>query len=274
VRVLPVSSFLLATLVVGAALAPGARGERRVPGSTDDVLSSEPLYSQHKEELIIRHFFADRRGGFFVDVGSYHWRRWSTTYYLEKHLGWSGIAIDALSELADGYTRNRPNTSFFNYIVTDHSGTRETLYKAGGLSSTKEDHLALFTEAPPEPETVEVPTITLNELLDQNGVSRIDFLSMDIEQGEPAALAGFDIERFRPQLVCIEATRTIRDAISAYFAAHDYERIDAYLEYDAQNWYYRPGASPAVPGGWAVALTGVAVVAAAGFLLTRRRRAG
>ena len=94
--------------------------------------------------------------------------------------------------------------------------------------------------------SVDVPTITLNELLDANDVESIDFLSMDIEQGEPAALAGFDIERFRPELVCIEANLNVRERISAYFEEHGYERIDAYLKHDPVNWYFTPKKEPSV----------------------------
>ena len=83
------------------------------------------------EELLIRRFFRNRRGGVFVDVGAGHWQDGSNTYCLEKHLGWSGIAVDATAGFADGYRVNRPRTAFFNYIVTDHSGTADPLYLAG-----------------------------------------------------------------------------------------------------------------------------------------------
>jgi FkbM family methyltransferase len=219
----------------------------------DAILSSgTKLYSQHNEELIIRHFFDDRRDGFFLDVGAFHWKKYSTTYYLEKHLGWSGIAVDALERFAPGYAKNRPGTRFFHHIVTDHSGTMETLYVAGPVSSTTKGHAAEVVrsygkddekadefEEKGLPQEL-VPTITLNDLLDQNGVSNIDFLSMDIEQGEPSALAGFDIDRFKPELVCIEVTQSVRDQIVDYFERHDYERIDKYLAYDKVNWYYTP----------------------------------
>jgi hypothetical protein len=223
----------------------------------DEILTSgKKLYSQFNEELIIRHFFDDRRDGFFVDVGAYHWKKASTTYYLENHLGWSGIAIDAQGQFARGYAKNRPRTRFFSYIVTDHSGTNETLFFAGPISSTKKSHLADVArwkgnddiaeeaEATELPEGL-IPTITLNELLDTNDVSKIDFLSMDIEQGEPAALAGFDIERFRPELVCIETFALVEDQIVEYFERHGYQRIEKYIPYDEQNWYYTPRRSPA-----------------------------
>lgn len=55
----------------------------------DNLLTSgKKLHSQFNEELVIRHFFKDRKKGFFADVGAYHWRKYSTTYYLEKHLEW------------------------------------------------------------------------------------------------------------------------------------------------------------------------------------------
>ena len=63
---------------------------------------------------------------------------------------------------------------------------------------------------------------------------------MDIEEPEPAALAGFDIERFRSELVCIEASPSIQAAILGYFRQHGYVRIDRYLEFDYVNWYFTP----------------------------------
>ena len=88
-----------------------------------------------------------------------------------------------------------------------------------------------------------VPTRTLTQILDDNGVEGVDFLSMDIEGAEPGALRGFDIDRFRPALVCIEATASIGGEILAYFQGHAYERIDEYLEHDGVNWYFRPVAT-------------------------------
>ena len=62
---------------------------------------------------------------------------------------------------------------------------------------------------------------------------------MDIEQGEPAALAGFDIDRFKPELICIEVFPTVEDQIVAYMDLHGYERLEKYIPYD-NNWYYAP----------------------------------
>jgi len=207
--------------------------------------SGKKLYSQYDEELIIRDFFNDRKNGFFVDVGCSNYIEESTTYYLEKHLGWSGIAVDALIEVAPGYVENRPNTRFFNFIVTDHSWNIEPFYRvveSTGLSSANKEHVETETEKRNIDKKIQilyVPTITLTDLLDKNGISKIDFLSMDIEVGEVAALDSFDIKRFRPELVCIESEWN-GDKILDYFSRNNYELIDKYLNYDKLNWYFKP----------------------------------
>ena len=64
--------------------------------------------------------------------------------------------------------------------------------------------------------------------------------SIDVELHEPQVLAGFDIERFRPSLVCIEAHPEVRQAILDYFAHHHYVVEAKYLRADTQNLYFKP----------------------------------
>jgi FkbM family methyltransferase len=228
------AAWMLLTLVAVSACHRG--------GAPKDILANGTKhYSQHDEELVIRHFFNDQRGGVFLDIGCWDWKEGSTTLYLEERLGWSGIGVDAQAHLRAGYEQHRPRTKFLNYIVTDHSGAIEPLYVAGQISSINETHVEQFPGAQwYEPAPIEVPTITLDDLLSQNMVERIDFMSMDIEGAEPRALAGFDIQKYKPRLVCIESAPNLRDPIMQYFTTHGYERIDEYLPYDSVNWYFRP----------------------------------
>ena len=229
-------------------LAPlGARADD-VP--VDELLTKgKSLYSQEKQELIIRHFFGDRRDGFFVDVGCFHWKDASTTFYLEEHLGWSGIGIDAQEIYRAGWKEHRPRSKFFAYAVTDKSGETITFFQAGGLSSTETTNIKKWQKKIDfEPVETVVPTITLNDLLDREGVKKIDFLSIDINGGETIALKGFDIQRFRPELVHVEASPHRKAALSEYFERNGYQRIDAYLKYDATNWYFTPK-TPESPKG-------------------------
>ena len=205
-------------------------------------------YAQHKEEPVLRHFFRDRRDGVFLDVGCYKWQELSTTYYLEKHLDWSGIAVDALADFRADWKRNRPRSRFFQYVVSDRSGDEVVFYEAEGsegVSSTSREWVVNFfrdrsPNVKPDIREQRVPTITLDDLLTREGVEEIDLLSMDIEGSEPAALAGFDIQRFRPELVLIEARGENQGVVMEYFDSHGYERIEAYLSNDMLNWYFRP----------------------------------
>jgi FkbM family methyltransferase len=198
-------------------------------------------YSANVEEWIIRDFFQDRRDGTFLDVGANHYQNESNTYYLEKLLGWSGVAVEPLSEFAADYQRHRPKTRFVAAFASDVAGASVDLFVPGSAGKQWASADKSFTERGGEgAEGQAVPTTTLNEVLAQAGLVSIDFLSMDIELSEPAALAGFDIERFRPELVCIEAHPEVRQQLLDYFAAHSYRLIGKYLRIDVSNLYFTP----------------------------------
>lgn len=245
-----VLSLLVALLSLEVYVLLSARAEARdaqIVAAEAEAVVNEPLrlrrkwgptqYSWHYEELFIREFFQDRRGGVFLDVGAYHFSRNSNTYFLEKNLGWTGIAVDAQEEYREGYLTNRPGTKFFTYFVSDVSGDEADLFvddqsrmrASGNRESATEDG---------EVTQVVVPTITLDDLLSREGIGKIDFLTMDIELSEPAALRGFDIERFKPDLVCIESLPPVADFISEYFSDHGYVRIELWSRMDAYNEYY------------------------------------
>lgn len=210
---------------------------RNAPGRSG-ILSEKKLYSLFDEELIIRDFFQDRKGGFFLDVGCAWPIDANNTYYLEHHLGWTGIGIDALDDYAPGWHEKRSNSKFFAYLVSDRSGGTGTFFKSpnSGLSSTDRD-LASGRGFGDDlkPKKVEIPEITLDDLLDREGVDRIDLLSLDIEGAEPQALAGFDIERFQPELVVVEGNDPV---VTKYFDQHGYKQIQRYIPFDPINRYF------------------------------------
>lgn len=197
-------------------------------------------YSQFAEEWIIRDFFQDRRGGFFLDVGANHYRDSSTTYYLEAHLGWSGIAVEPLRQFEAEYKTYRPATKFMPFFVSDVSDSQATLYVLDEHTVVSSSDRAFTERTGSNPRELEVPTITLNDLLESQQVEKVDFLSMDIELSEPKALAGFDVRRYRPDLVCIEAHPEVRQQILEYFAEHGYVIVGKYLPADEHNLYFMP----------------------------------
>jgi FkbM family methyltransferase len=197
-------------------------------------------YSQFAEEWIIRDFFQDKRDGVFVDAGANHYRDSSTTYYLEKNLGWSGLAIEPLSQFEADYETHRPRTTFLPFFLSDVSDETAKMYVLDAHTVVSSSDRKFTERTGANPREVLVPTITLNDLLPKQGLEKIDLLSMDIELSEPKALAGFDIKRFRPELVCIEAHSEVRQQILDYFARNGYVIVGKYLPTDEHNLYFMP----------------------------------
>lgn len=196
--------------------------------------------SEDEEEWIVRHFFADRREGFFVEVGANHYYNWSKTWYLETRLGWSGIAVEPLRDFEADYLVHRPRTRFVPLFVGDRSDETAQLFVIRSASSVASAHADFVKQFGTVDRIDTVPTITMNDLLDRAKVAKIDFLSMDIELHEPKALAGFDIKRFAPTLVCVEALLPVRQQILNYFAQNGYVVSGRHLRADRENLYFIP----------------------------------
>lgn len=241
----------LTVLVAGVALAAAAAARSIAPDPEYEFFKrtyGPDRNSQYAEEWLIRDFFRDERGGFFLDVGSYEYQRYSNTYYLEQTLGWSGIAIDAQEEFADGFRTHRPRTRFFAFFVADRSDEFAPLFVPAGNRLVASSQKAFSDRYASSGEARKVHTITLNDLLQRAGVAAIDFLSMDIELAEPGALAGFEIERYRPHLVCVEAHPEIRQQLLDYFSSHRYRVVGRYLRADPHNLWFAPD-SAVLPKG-------------------------
>lgn len=236
-----VAALLALVIAVSATACRRKADPRRVLPDKVDLaalrsVQGEALYSQDDEETLIRAFFQDRRGGFFLDVGSGDPIRHSTTYYLEKHLGWTGIAVDAIAEYADSYAKERPGTRFFTYFAGDKSDAAHEFY------ISEDRNFSSATGADPRGGVYhkrKVATIALNDLLRREKVGRLDLLSIDIEGSEPLALAGLDVARYQPELVCVEiSSPEIGRAIAEYFALRGCREVSAYRAVDGINRYY------------------------------------
>ena len=112
--------------------------------------------------------------------------------------------------------RGRGSVPFF---VSDESNQQAKLYvQSRNPFVTSADKAFNCPLRQGRPRSLTAPTITLDDLLASEHVTALDFVTMDIELWEPKALAGFDLERFQPALVCVEAHPEVRQQILDYFA--------------------------------------------------------
>lgn len=189
---------------------------------------SPERFSRNGEEWLIRDFFNDRTGGVYLDVGANHYRNEYDTYFLEQRLGWSAVATDALEEFAGDYAEHRPRTKFFvpdaNTLVA--SVSKDVTVREGAPGKARR-----------------LGTTPLHALLEQAGIQKLDLVSMDIELSEPKALAGFGIDRFLPELVCVVAHPDVRQQILDYFTSHRDVVVGKYPRVAAKNLYFQRSSS-------------------------------
>ena len=197
-------------------------------------------YSQGPEEWLVRDFFDDRRNGVFVDVGAYHPVEYSNSYRLERDLGWSGVAVDALEQFAKPFAELRPKSQFFTAFVGDTDHGEATLHvdpEQALIASGDKSFTATFTnKAVP----IQVRRRTLDSILREARIQKVDFVSLDIELGEPAALRAFNLAYYKPELLCIEAHAQSRQEILDIMARAGYVVVGRYLRVDEPNIYFKP----------------------------------
>ena len=60
-----------------------------------DILNGYAVksYSQEGEDMVLYRIFEKQKSGFYVDIGAYHPKRFSNTYFFYKR-GWRGINIE------------------------------------------------------------------------------------------------------------------------------------------------------------------------------------
>ncbi len=125
--------------------------------------------------------------------------RTEATLFISRIPQLERLAIDAKGEFAHGYRDNRPKTMFFNFFVSDKSDEQADFYivrDPGHL--TKSTAVAEFVRGR-KTEKVKVLTITLTIFSEarrpKDRLPRSRYRAV-----EPHALAGFDIEKYRPDL--------------------------------------------------------------------------
>ncbi len=170
-----------------------------------------------------------KRDGLFVEAGANDGFSYSNTYYLEKFRGWRGILVEGIPELFEKARRRRPQSQVFNYALVpfDRDGTEvEMIYGnlmslvTGAMGSDEADYNHICEARKHDPSSgsyrVKVRGRALSSILDECGVSKIDFLSLDAEGFEAPILQGINFPRHRPEYICVEARfRTAVDAVLA-----------------------------------------------------------
>lgn len=205
------------------------------------------VFPQGAETELKDAFFAGVQQGYFVEVGANHPIHGSQTFDLEQR-GWTGVLVEPQPALAEDLRRHRSAKVFAAACSSRrNAGTRMTLHLAGGHSSF--DPKLNLAEVKPHG-TVAVRARTLNEILNEAGASRIDFISIDVEGHELDVLDGFDLARWKPRLILIEDL-LLHLRLHRYLSRRSYRLL---RRTGINNWYVPADALPqlALAARWQV----------------------
>jgi FkbM family methyltransferase len=170
------------------------------------VNSTGPYYSQFREDRLLEQIFRGKKAGHCVEVGAHDGITGSNTYLFERK-GWKCVLVEAVPELCEQIRRFRTGT-VFNCAASSNAG-EAAFYIADAVESWSALHL---TESLKERITsgmiavreIKVSKRKLDDILNEAGVSEVDFISIDVEGHELDVLKGFSTERFRPRILIIE----------------------------------------------------------------------
>ena len=177
----------------------------------DPGAKSLVTYAQNREDVILRAFFYDTDKGFYVDVGANHPTSDSVTKMFYD-MGWRGINIEPIKELHKKFRKDRPEDINLAVGVSNEFGELEfTEFETHGISTFSADTAKEYAKDEKVKKSYTVKVDTLASILEGQEFDSIQFLKIDIEGYEYEALEGNDWDKYRPEVICIEANHVERD---------------------------------------------------------------
>lgn len=211
-------------------------------------------FAQYNEDIILAALLHDVDKGFYIDVGANYPVIDSVTKYFYDR-GWHGINIEPVKGLYADLKTARPRDINIHCGLGETEGTatlREFQDRPGHStfdSQQKQQHQEKSTD-------YAVPIKTLEQVFQDNKLSKVNFIKIDVEGYEYEVVSGNDWEKYRPEIICIEANHMvkdwtkillsnkyklfIKDGLNEYYVAQEaWERTEGFAERAISLDYHR-----------------------------------
>lgn len=150
--------------------------------------------SQIYQDLFVD-FILNKKKGIFCEIGAADGKFLSNTYYLEKTKNWKGILCEPSKYWKKKLIKNRGKQHLVFDAIDATDGLKifyeGKLHVLSGLKKTTG-------------KSYQVKTKTLNKILIENKIKKIDYLSIDTEGNEYNIISKLDFKKFLPKVVTIE----------------------------------------------------------------------
>lgn len=193
--------------------------------------------SQLAQDLFVLAFSKNTKSKFFVEFGATDGLHLSNTWLLEKKLGWEGILAEPAKIWHKSLKKNR-DCIIETKCVAAKSGLR---YKFLEVNESEKGSPSISSVEKYSKngdwaskirldncKRYEVETISLNDLLDKhNAPKEIQFLSIDTEGGELDILKGYDFNKRKILIICVEHNyvEKNRKKIYSFLTKKGYKRV-------------------------------------------------
>ena len=168
---------------------------------TKKILSKKIFYSNWGLDMLADDFFKKKNDGVFIDIGCHHPFLNNNTYRLYKR-GWVGINIDLDFNTIDLFNFFRKKDLNIQAAVSDKEEERN-LFFFHNRSAVNTLSIESGSNAK---EIKKINTKSLNSII-ENSIfknKKINLISIDVEGFEMNVLNGFDINKYKPDLVILE----------------------------------------------------------------------
>jgi FkbM family methyltransferase len=192
-----------------------------------EIININKSWAQEGEDLILKRYFEHKQIGFYVDVGAHDPFRFSNTYKFYRE-GWTGLNIDANPDKQERFKVFRPKDKFIIAGVSNEKSLMEFYrFDEGALNTFDIRRKQLLIEDGWKlKDVINVHVRTLNEILVEAEVSKIDFITVDVEGFDLKVLQGIDLYQFKPEIIAVEGLdNTEKNAINEYLIKYDYKKI-------------------------------------------------
>lgn len=181
------------------------------------------------EELLASYikntFFKNTTRGVFLDVGAHNGIYNSLTKILYDD-EWEGYNVEPNIFVFDDLQKNRSRNKNFN-IGLSNKTRGEKLHVVISPSTQLKSGSSALGKPPPNQrcKVIDVEIISYCEFIETQGISHIDFMSLDIEGHEIYVLEDMSKSLVLPDVMCIEIchsdSRKIEDILAEKYIKHD-----------------------------------------------------
>ncbi len=196
--------------------------------------------SSQRFQDVLADFVMRGAPGVFCEFGATDGISLSNSYYLESARNWTGVLAEPGRQWHQRLANNRPNAKIDTRCVFSETGStltfnevREGEYSSIAGFSPGDAHAGRRKNGI----KYDVETVSLNDLLSECGITKLEYLSVDTEGSELTILRPFDFTKFRPNLVTVEHNFTAaRVEIDSLLRENGYFRIlEDFSAFD--DWY-------------------------------------